>query len=1622
MERVLTQLYHLWRPSILTCFPDAKNVVEDLSISSPTSDKKKALTQEAITVVDMVCESPDYESYKSLCRDHEAWFERVMKQRRGKEMKNIELTLSMHTITFDPYSLTTTTPSTAAVDGETDNDGEGKRKRTTASADNAGPIAEHFSSAPMVFGGMQPLYMAWSVTLPVVIRHAANRRKNLGKGALARCRAPGWGSGGGGGNDIRDWDWAGIEPSVDKIINFVTQYDLKPASVSLRETRRLRLSKGATLQETIKIVEGMILKAQQTDGGASSATHYLPPSHHVSKDSLSVDETKMRYWLCPVEDALRARTLVTKRRHDNINKGEGGGSKDGVESPGKKKKDFTDLKSFSTAGVVKSSEVKDGENHEDDGAATGEDKDKEQHGDRDADGEEDHLDFEKIEKEEYDENMDGKVSSSLDSKYVPFDDELADCGLYGHVTISKTAIMITTLKKVYGTLSLTPSHVIFKGKRIYEDCMTGVEQDVGVTYSRTIGFPAESEKDNGKDISDNPVVIVVSTMSIRQAMPRLFLLQNTALEVFFKDHTSALFNFPDTVEDRNETYKMLCKVLRLPYELSPTKRLRHSGIVRQWQNGEISNFQYLMHINTLAGRTFNDVSQYPVFPWVITDFESKSIDLTDYKIYRDLSKPIGALNPDRLDSFDERFENPLPDVPAFHYGSHYSSPGIVNYFLLRIEPYSSLAISQQGGRFDLPDRLFDSVKTAWQLSYSQISDVKELIPEFYCNPTFLRNKNKLELGRKQNGRPVDDVELPPWAKGSPETFIRIHREALESPIVSRHLHQWIDLIFGNKQRGQPAAEAKNLFYYLTYPGQVDIDSIEDDKVREATLAQICSFGQTPLQLFNSPHPAQIPCEPPPTLDLPTLLPPHYKAHQVGKVMGYVMSLVVDDFGRISVVSASPSSESSAEQQEEEQEDSKQEKGKEESKGNKKKIGGGVDSVADRGLATQLQRWVSLIDIGGLLGTMADICAELSGDPSMAQSLCQPQTRQKSSSMHHSHHPGATRSRHSSSAKPISSPYSNRSSTAASRRTSTAAAVASVAAATRGSGRASVGGGGGTSGFSTNSSRFSVAGFLELLSNKARSKDTTRNLVDRGGPCELYCPEWIQPIHPLNTLQIGGRGRGEENNFKPTTSASSTDITAASSISAMKTASGSITEQLPPPPVHLDRLVAVSANTKFVFVGGYLDACFRCYLQHEESMVMLSQVWYHSGIVTVLKLAQMQNALVTADNTGEVCVWNTAVRTHQWKRSPISLDPICRLRIHDSDVIDCDVYLKAGVVVSIGRSRGLEGVMCVGVSSTYLNRCLFIIPPPDNLIPTRVLILSKRQGPVYMVVAFEPAGNTTTQTVEEEKGLQDKKRNEPGSVGLQEGVVSLYSIAGDIVATKALGSRITSMVLTPKNDYVVCGTETGDVVFLKSWDLSLVQAIVPSVPSLSSPHQPPPKTFKQKSEPTGFAGGPKTKAPPPPPPRDKSTSTSTSQPNPIQTSHSSPTLPINDDSNEKQEPEEGKEVISLAFAPKEQYLVVANRRGDIRLLLMPQSELLPNFAQFATAASQVSSLLEQERAAIEAGAELIDEDKDVQQQPSKTTKSAGVLVDDTARPRTSTRTSFTGLMRGLFGSRNKKQTR
>lgn len=143
-----------------------------------------------------------------------------------------------------------------------------------------------------------------------------------------------------------------------------------------------------------------------------------------------------------------------------------------------------------------------------------------------------------------------------------------------------------------------------------------------------------------------------------------------------------------------------------------------SRLTMGWVDGRITNFDYLLHLNMLAGRSYNDLCQYPVMPWVLSNYTSEEIpDLTDRSNFRDLTKPVGALNADRLNDFMERFETFAdPTIPPFMYGSHYStSAGVVFHFLVRMHPFAGLHRQLQGGYFDVADRLFSSVPRTWEM-------------------------------------------------------------------------------------------------------------------------------------------------------------------------------------------------------------------------------------------------------------------------------------------------------------------------------------------------------------------------------------------------------------------------------------------------------------------------------------------------------------------------------------------------------------------------------------------------------------------------------------------------------------------------------------------------------------------------------------------------------------------------------------------------------------------------------------------------------------------------------------------------------------------------------------------
>ncbi|CAD8202317.1 unnamed protein product [Paramecium pentaurelia] len=397
---------------------------------------------------------------------------------------------------------------------------------------------------------------------------------------------------------------------------------------------------------------------------------------------------------------------------------------------------------------------------------------------------------------------------------------------------------IKTLTVRIGSLRISDTHLIF-----YFESITQKE-----THQSLIKFRVPE---------DSQLVKQWDLEQIYDIQFRRYIGRWTSLELTLLEGSTLVFNFQNG--DHQKVIEKLISLKKhrtinikpriLSGKLDPVSVMLESKAMNKWYNYKITTFEYLMKVNKISGRSNKDLTQYPVFPWIMNDGEQ-------LHKYRDLTKSMGALGTkDRIEVFEQRYNmiDHFNKVPQFHYGSHYSSPAIIFHYLIRMKPFSDGAKELQSGKFDLADRLFFSFIETYRNAVEELSDVRELIPEFFYLPEMFLNLSKYDYGLQQTGQRVNNVELPFWTQQNPYLFICAHRMELESDYVSQHICNWIDLIFGYKQKGEEAVKALNTFYYLTYENSIDWDSIKNEKQKISLESQAIHFGQCPSQIWDRPH-------------------------------------------------------------------------------------------------------------------------------------------------------------------------------------------------------------------------------------------------------------------------------------------------------------------------------------------------------------------------------------------------------------------------------------------------------------------------------------------------------------------------------------------------------------------------------------------------------------------------------------------------------------------------------------------------------------------------------------------------------------------------------------------------
>ena len=142
------------------------------------------------------------------------------------------------------------------------------------------------------------------------------------------------------------------------------------------------------------------------------------------------------------------------------------------------------------------------------------------------------------------------------------------------------------------------------------------------------------------------------------------------------------------------------------------------------------------------------------------DYEKELQDLTDKRFFRDLGKPIGALDPEKLGARKSlSLIRSQGRTPSLYESTQMSLMTVITY-LMRIEPFTSIHLDLQNGVFDRPERLFTSVGGSFRLLTFLANDFRELVPEFFC--TLLRFHDCPAAARS--------VHIPPSDPRAEKTF------------------------------------------------------------------------------------------------------------------------------------------------------------------------------------------------------------------------------------------------------------------------------------------------------------------------------------------------------------------------------------------------------------------------------------------------------------------------------------------------------------------------------------------------------------------------------------------------------------------------------------------------------------------------------------------------------------------------------------------------------------------------------------------------------------------------------------------------------------------------------------
>ena len=352
-------------------------------------------------------------------------------------------------------------------------------------------------------------------------------------------------------------------------------------------------------------------------------------------------------------------------------------------------------------------------------------------------------------------------------------------------------------------------------------------------------------KDN---ISMKEKSVLIFFIDIQEIIQRRTLLVNQSIEIFHKNGKSYFFNFFRT-ENVKKAYSYFNDINinlwknKLPKFIFNINNNKDDikKLLLSYNKGKKSNYEYILYLNKYSTRTYNDLSQYPVFPWLVKEYSDipeiltkivdKEINQVNLDYFRDMKYPISMQNEDKREKAKENFNTKGEKFPH-HLYMHYSTQAYIFYYLMRINPYGENLIKLQNYKLENSNRMFNCFREIKEEIYSG-SDNREIIPDFFCYFDYFCNLNCNYFGLS-NKNIIDDFDIENFHSSKYINTISSyvnslcnHINLLNNSYVSKILSYWVDNIFGKKQlpeKEEDRIESYNIYDKFVYEQKINLEN------------------------------------------------------------------------------------------------------------------------------------------------------------------------------------------------------------------------------------------------------------------------------------------------------------------------------------------------------------------------------------------------------------------------------------------------------------------------------------------------------------------------------------------------------------------------------------------------------------------------------------------------------------------------------------------------------------------------------------------------------------------------------------------------------------------------------